>query len=419
MSEELTGNVLVAQAGNPTAVFNASLAGVVTEALNHPCIEEIYGAVGGLPGAMQEDLLDLAEESQQAIRGLRYTPSAALGTSRAEITRPDEFERVLEVFKAHQIEYFFYIGGAEAMATDAQLSAMAEERGLPIRIVGVPKSMENDLPVTDHCPGYASAAKRISSTVKELAIDHASYARHDLVSILEVGGRHTGWLAAAATMAKRRNMPEDPPHLILMPECPLDADMFVTKIQEILHRHPFCLIAAAEGAVDLDGNYLAGSAGLDAFGQHMLTGVGQYLREQIEQRVGGLTILTNQLGAETRAAVTGASQRDNDEAFLCGAAAVQKAVEGTTGRMIALIRGDADTYTAEIITPELAEIGGRTKTFPEAWISEDRVSVSYQFFKYCLPLIEGEVEIPYENGTPKFVEFSGNRVHRLLAAHGA
>ena len=221
---ELVGNVLVGQSGGPTAVINASVAGVVSEALNHECIEEVYGAVNGVLGILQEDLIDLASESQQNIRALRHTPGAALGTCRYKLKKQQDFERVLEVFKAHNIRYFFYCGGNDSQDTADKISKLAQQQGYELRVIGVPKTIDNDLPVTDHTPGYASAVKYIATTVKEMACDNEAMGQHDLVSIIEVMGRSAGWIAAGAALAKRRDQPHDPPHLILLPEVPFNQE---------------------------------------------------------------------------------------------------------------------------------------------------------------------------------------------------
>ena len=218
MSEELEGNCLVAQSGGPTSVINASLAGVVTEALNYECIEEIYGGLNGVLGILNEQIIDLAAESQQNIRGLRYTPGAALGTCRYKLRQQSDFDRVLQVFEAHNIRYFFYAGGNDSQDTADKISKLAQERGYELRVIGIPKTIDNDLVTTDHTPGYGSVIKYIASTVKEIACDNAAMGQHDLVQIIEVMGRSAGWIAAGAALAKRRDDPNAAPHLIYLPE---------------------------------------------------------------------------------------------------------------------------------------------------------------------------------------------------------
>lgn len=417
MSEELTGNVLVAQSGGPTAVINASLAGVVSEALNHGCIEEIYGGLNGIQGILTEDLVDLADESQQVIRGLRYTPASALGTCRYKIKSPEDFDRILDVFKAHNIRFFFYIGGNDSQDTADQISKLAQERGYALRVIGIPKTVDNDLPGTDHCPGYGSVIKYISTTIKEMALDHQAVGQHDFVSIVEVMGRNTGWIAAGSSMAKRRNQPEDPPHIILLPEIAFDAERFLYLIQESLKKNRYCMIVVGEGLVDTDGNYLAAASEADSFGHAPLGGAAEYLRQLVEQRLGGVRVRSNKLGIAQRSATHCSSQTDNDEAYLCGQAAVQAVVDGQTDKMVTLIRTDSEQYGCETGLAPLDGIANQVKTLPATWINEDGVSLSFQFHKYASPLIQGEVKVPFENGVPEFVAISGKQISKELAPY--
>jgi len=207
MAEELVGNCLISQSGGPTSVINASVAGVIAEALNNSCIEEVYGSLNGVLGLLNEDFVDLAAESQQAIRGLRYTPGAALGTCRVKLKKPADFERTLEVFKAHNIRYYFHVGDADSQESAAKISELAKAQAYDLRVIGIPKTIENDMPATDHCPGYGSAIKYIAATVKELSLDAEAMGQGDLVTVVEVMGRNTGWLAAGASLAKRRDHP--------------------------------------------------------------------------------------------------------------------------------------------------------------------------------------------------------------------
>jgi len=414
MSEELIGNVLVAQSGGPTAVINASLAGVVTEALNHGCVEEIYGGLNGIQGILNEELIDLAEESQQAIRGLRYTPGSALGSCRFQLSSEQEYERVLQVLQAHNIRYFFYIGGNDSQDTASKISKMAQMKGYGLRVIGIPKTVDNDLPMTDHCPGYGSVMKYIATTVKEIALDNESMGKHDFVSIIEVMGRNAGWITAGASLAKRRNEVDDPPHLILMPEVRFDPQVFVARVQEVLRKSPYCMVVVGEGLTDQDGNYLAAGASQDSFGHSSLGGVGEYLQDLVEQNLGGVKARSCKLGIAQRAAAHCSSQTDNDEAFLAGAAAVKAAIAGETNKMVTLIRTDSDFYGCETGLAPLEDVANGEKPFPTQWINEDGVSINFQFFKYANPLIQGEVEVPYENGTPKYMTFAGGRVPKEL-----
>lgn len=417
MSEELIGNVLVAQSGGPTAVINASLAGVVTESLNHDCVEEIYGGLNGILGILNEELIDLADESQQNIRGLRYTPASALGTCRYKVKKTEDYERILQVFEAHNIRYFFYIGGNDSQDTADKVSKLAQEKGYQLRVIGIPKTVDNDLVVTDHCPGYGSVIKHLCTTIREMCLDHAGMGQHDLVSIVEVMGRNAGWIAAGATLAKRRNTPEDPPHLIYLPEVPFTVDKFLEDVRNTLKKHPYCMIVVGEGLVDADGNYLNTSSGsTDAFGHSQLGGVGDYLRGLVEQHL-GIKARSAKFGIAQRAAAHCSSQTDNDEAFLCGQAAVIAAMGGETDKMVTLVRGEADHYGCETGLAPLSEIANGVKALPAAWINEDGVSMNYQFTKYAYPFIQGEVEVPYENGVPKYVTLSKSTVGKKLPSY--
>ncbi len=413
MSEELIGNVLVAQSGGPTSVINSSLAGVINEALNHECIEEIYGGVNGILGILQEDLIDLAEESQQSIRALRHTPGAALGTCRYKLRSQLDFERVLQVFEAHDIRYFFYIGGNDSQDTADKISNLARERNYPLRVIGIPKTIDNDLVSTDHCPGYGSVIKYISTTVREISQDSQAMGQHDLVQILEVMGRSAGWIAAGSALAKRRDHPNDPPHLVYLPEVAFSPEKLVEDVRRVLKKERYCFIVVGEGLVDGDGNYVTTEGATDAFGHSQLGGVGDYLKSQIEQHL-EVKVRTNKLGFAQRAAAHCSSLADNNEAYMAGEAAVRAAVDGQTDKMVTLLRGETDFYSCETGLTELGEIANGVKSLPNNWINEDGVSMNYQFFKYALPLIQGEVEVPFENGVPKFAELSFVRVNKTL-----
>jgi len=414
---ELTGNCLVAQSGGPTAVINASVAGVVDEALNHECIEEIYGGLNGVLGILNEDLIDLAEESQQAIRGLRFTPGAALGTCRYKLRKQQDFERVLEVFEAHNIRYFFYAGGNDSQDTANKISKLAQEKGYELRVIGIPKTIDNDLVTTDHCPGYGSVIKHISTLVREMACDHEAMGQGDLVSILEVMGRNAGWIAAGAALAKGRDKPNDPPHLIYLPEVAFSEEKCIEDIRRVLSKERYCMIVVGEGLVDADGNYVqTSSSATDAFGHTQLGGASEYLRDLVETKL-GIKARTAKFGISQRTAATHASKADSDEAYMAGQAAVKAAMDGITDKMVTLVRGESDQYSCETGLADLHDIANGVKMLPKEWINEDGTSMSFQFFKYANPLIQGQVEVPYENGLPKFARFSKSRVQRVLAPY--
>ena len=414
---ELLGNVLVGQSGGPTSVINASVAGIIAEALNHECVEEVYGALNGVLGILQEDLIDLASESQQQIRALRYTPGAALGTCRYKLKKQQDFERVLEVFKAHNIRYFFYIGGNDSQDTADKISKLAQQQAYDLRVIGVPKTIDNDLPGTDHCPGYASAIKYIATSVRELACDNEAMGQGDLVSIVEVMGRSAGWLAAGAALAKRRDHPHDPPHLIYLPEIPFDQAKCLEDIKRILKREKFCQIVVAEGLIDSDGNYVAADAATDAFGHAQLGGAGDALAEIIGANLPGVKVRVAKPGLLQRCAAHSASKTDSDEAYLAGQAAVKAAINGETDKMITLVRGESENYTCETGLAPLAEVANSVKKLPREWINEDGVSMNFQFLRYAQPLLVGEIPIPHDNGVPVFARLDRSRVDKQLGAY--
>lgn len=416
---ELVGNVLVGQSGGPTSVINASVAGIISEALNHECIEEIYGALNGVLGILQEDLIDLASESQQQIRALRHTPGAALGTCRYKLKKQADFERVLEVFKAHNIRYFFYIGGNDSQDTADKISKLAQQQGYELRVIGIPKTVDNDLVSTDHCPGYGSVIKYISTTVREIAADNEAMGQGDLVSIVEVMGRNAGWIAAGAALAKRRDHPHDPPHLIYLPEVAFSTEKFVADVQRVLKREKYCLIVVGEGLVDADGNYVSAAEATDAFGHAQLGGAGDYLRSLVEQNLPGVKARTAKFGIAQRAAAHAGSKTDADEAFLAGQAAVKAAINGETDKMVTLVRGDGDHYTCETGLAPLSDIANGVKKLPREWINEDGVSMNFQFLRYAQPLIQGETPVAYDNGLPVLAKLEKVRVDKTLPAYTA
>lgn len=414
---ELEGNCLVGQSGGPTAVINATLAGVIEEALNYECIEEIYGSLNGVVGILNEEFVDLASESQQAIRGLKVSPGAALGTSRFQFKKQADYDRAIEVFKAHGIRYFFYIGDNDSMATADKLDAAASEQGYELRVIGIPKTIDNDITLTDHTPGYGSAIKYVATTVREMASDSEAVGQGDYVSILEVMGRNSGWIAAGAALCKRRDHPHDPPHLIYLPEVPFRTDKFIEDVQRVLQREKYCVIVVGEGLVDADGNYVSiGSSSIDAFGNVQLGGSGEYLKGLVER---GLKVSARscKLGIAQRTAAHCASKTDVEEAYLAGREAVIAAIEkGESGKMVTLQRGESDVYVCETGLARLSEVSEGTKRIPADWINDDGVSMNYPFIKYATPLIQGEVEVPFENGLPVFTKLKRLRVEKQLPA---
>ncbi len=407
------------QSGGPTSVINASVAGIIAEALNHSCVEEIYGSLNGVLGILQEDLIDLAAESQQQIRALKHTPGAALGTCRYKLKKQTDFDRVIEVFKAHNIRYFFYIGGNDSQDTADKISKTAAQQGYELRVIGVPKTIDNDLAGTDHCPGYGSVVKYLATTVREIACDNEAMGQGDLVSIIEAMGRSAGWIAAGASLAKRRDHPHDPPHIILLPEIPFAQDKVIEDIRRVLKREKYCLIVVAEGLVDSDGNYLAAEAATDAFGHAKLGGAGEALAEIVEAAIPSAKVRVARPGLIQRAAAHCASKTDADEAYLAGQAAVRAAIAGETDKMVTLVRGESDHYTCETGLAPLSEIANGVKKLPREWINEDNVSMNFQFLRYAQPLIQGEVTLPYDTGVPVFARLDKVRIDKSLPAFEA
>jgi len=332
------------------------------------------------------------------------------------LKKASDFDRVLEVFEAHNIRYFFYAGGNDSQDTADKISKLAQERGYALRVIGIPKTIDNDLVSTDHCPGYGSVIKYISTTVKEIACDNAAMGQHDLVQIVEVMGRNAGWIAAGSALAKRRDEPNAAPHLIYLPEVAFTEAKFIEDVQRILKKEPYCLVVVGEGLVDEDGNFVSTSSGSsDAFGHKQLGGAGEYLRGLVEENL-GIKARSVTLGMSQRAAAHVSSQVDNDEAFLAGQAAVRAAIEGETDKMVTLIRGDDDTYTCGTGLAPLSEIANGVKKLPDSWINEDGVSMNFNFYKYALPLIQGEVKVPFEQGVPVFGKLRMERVSQKLGA---
>ena len=429
----LSGNLLVAQSGGPSPVINASLAGIIAEALNHEDeIIEILGGLNGVHGILHEQLIDLAEESQQTLRNLEHTPGAALGTCRYKVKKPEDFDRILQVFEAHNIRFFHYIGGNDSQDTAAKIDQLARERGYDLRVIGVPKTVDNDLPLTDHCPGYGSVAKHIALTVREMSLDNAAMGRNDFVSVLEVMGRNAGWLAAASVLAQRQEKRDDSknatknthyscaaPHIVLLPEVPFNADNFIKRVEEVLKTNLHCFVVVSEGVQDEAGNYLgADTTNTDAFGHAVLGGAGEFLRTLIESRFSGVKSRASKLGITQRAASHNASKTDVEEAKLCGKEAVKAAVKGETGKMVILNRtSNKDQYGVETLLAPLVDIANGVKAFPEKWIGEDKMSIHPDFVRYALPLIQGELQLPYEQGLPRYAQLSAKRVPLKLESY--
>ena len=420
---DLIGNLLVAQSGGPTAVINASVAGVVQEAGKHPeQIEEIYGGLNGILGILNEDLIDIQEEKRSIIEGLKHTPAAALGTCRYKIDfkkKPEkaarDMDRLFEVLQAHNIRYFFYAGGNDSQDTAHKIHEHAVQRGYELRVIGVPKTIDNDLPHTDHCPGFGSVAKYNATTVMEVADDVASMATDDgFCCIIEVMGRGAGWIAASAVLARR--LPNDAPHLILLPEIPFNEEIFLARVKETVAQLKYCIVVVGEGLKKPDGTeFSADSSRLDSFGHPVLSGAADQLAELVTEKLNTKT-RTVKLGYAQRCAAHYASATDAEEAAACGVAAVRAAVDGQSGFMVKIVRTQNSPYRWTTGLQPLGDIANVEHFIPRDWLSEDGLMPNEKFVEYCRPLIEGEVKVPTEGGLPKYVVLEKIPVEKKLPA---
>jgi 6-phosphofructokinase 1 len=420
---ELVGNLLVAQSGGPTSVINSSLAGVIQEAGRHECIEEIYGGANGILGILNEDLVDINDERVKTIEGLRYTPAAALGTCRYKVDfkkKPEkaaqDMNRFFEVCQAHNIRYFFYIGGNDSQDTSHKIHEEAVKRGYEMRVVGVPKTIDNDLPHTDNCPGYGSVVKYNATTVMEVGIDVASMATDDgSCCIIEVMGRSAGWIAAGTVLAKRGN-PANPPHIILLPELVFEEEKFLAKVKETVDAYKYCIVVVGEGIKNAAGEEVgADKTRLDAFGHPVLAGAAEKLKQIVQGKLNTKT-RTVLLGYAQRAAEHCASLTDSNNAYACGEAAVRAAIGGQSGHMVKIIR-DFTSGSLRWTTglQPLSDIANVEHFLPRDWVSEDGFLPNDKFVEYARPLIEGEVKFPVDGGLPKYASLDKSKVEKKLA----
>ncbi len=402
-------------------MINASVAGVVTEAGKHECIEEIYGGLNGIYGILRENLIDLNDEKQKTIEGLRFTPGAALGTCRYKLDfkgQPEkaakDMDRLFEVFNAHNIRFFLYAGGNDSQDTAHKISHEAEKRGYELRVIGIPKTIDNDLPHTDQCPGYGSVIKYNATTVMEIAADIGSMATDDgSCCIIEVMGRRAGWIAAGTVLAKRA--PEDAPHIILLPEVAFDEAKFLAKVKETIAAYKYCVVVVGEGLKDAKGKEVAADKSrVDAFGHPLLSGAADLLAEVVSGKL-NIKTRTVKLGYAQRAAAHFSSKTDNDQAFVAGEAAVRAAVDGKSGYVVKIVRQSDSPYKWTTDLHHLEEIANAERLIPREWISEDGFLPNEQFVTYARPLIEGEVKFQVEGGVPKFAKLSRSPVETILS----
>jgi 6-phosphofructokinase 1 len=411
-------NVFYAQSGGVTAVINASACGVIETARKHKAkLGKVYAGVNGILGALTEDMIDTTAESAKTIAGLRYTPGGAFGSARYKLKGLEqnraEYERLIEVFKAHDIGYFFYNGGGDSMDTAHKVSQLGGELGYPVVCIGVPKTVDNDLPVTDTCPGFGSVAKYVAVSTREAALDVASMARTSTrVFILEVMGRHAGWIAAAAGLAGEKE--GDPPHVILFPEIPFDEAAFLARVKDCVAKYEYCVVVVSEGAKYADGRFLAEAGGKDAFGHAQLGGVAATIAQLVRGKLGFKYhyAIADYL---QRAARHVASKVDVEQAYAVGKAAVELALKGKTAVMPTIVRKSDKPYRWTIGSVSLAEVANKEKMMPRDFVSTDGFAITPACRKYLAPLIRGEDYPPYKEGLPSYVSLRNQRVKRRLA----
>jgi 6-phosphofructokinase 1 len=410
-------NAFYAQSGGVSAVINASACGVIETAMRQSRhIGKVYAGRHGIIGALTEDLIDVSRESRETIRGLKYTPAGAFGSARFKLKGLDqnrsEYERLIEVFRAHDIGYFFYNGGNDSMDTALKVSQLSESLGYPITCVGVPKTVDNDLPHTDCCPGFGSVAKFIAVSTREAGLDVASMARTSTkVFVLEVMGRHAGWIAAAGGLAGRK--PQEPPHIILFPEIPFERAAFLDKVKKSVTDYGYCVIVVSEGAAYPDGTFLADAGTKDAFGHTQLGGVGPVVANMVRE-AHGYKYHWAVADYLQRAARHIASQVDVDQAYAVGKAAVELAVKGVNAVMPIIVRKSSRPYKWIIGHVPLSEVANKEKKMPRDFITEDGFGITAPCRRYLEPLIAGEAYPPYRDGLPAYVHIKGVAARRKL-----
>jgi ATP-dependent phosphofructokinase / diphosphate-dependent phosphofructokinase len=416
MKKHAPKNAFYAQSGGVSAVINASACGVIETALRSRHIGKVYAGRHGIIGALTEDMIDTGKETSAVIRGLRYTPGGAFGSARYKLAGIDknrvQYERLIEVFRAHDIGYFFYNGGNDSMDTAHKVSEIGVQLGYPITCIGIPKTVDNDLAVTDCCPGFGSAAKYIAVATREAALDVESMARTSTkVFVLEVMGRHAGWIAAAGGLAGERT--GDAPHIILFPEISFDRTAFLSKVKSCVERYGYCVVVVSEGVRHADGNFLAEAGTKDAFGHAQLGGVGPVVA-QMTQEAFGYKFHWAVADYLQRSARHIASKVDVEQAYAVGKAAVQFALQGKNAVMPTIVRKSSTPYRWTIGEAPLAAIANQEKKVPRHFITEDGFGITPACRSYLLPLIGGEDYPPYRRGLPAYVALKGVNVPKRL-----
>jgi ATP-dependent phosphofructokinase / diphosphate-dependent phosphofructokinase len=411
-------NIFYAQSGGATAVINASAFGVISSARKH-CgqIGKVYAGKNGILGALNEELIDTSLMSDSEVQALLHTPSSAFGSCRYKLRDQEqddsEYRRLIEVFEAHNIGYFFYNGGGDSQDTAFKVSQISHNMGYPITCIGIPKTIDNDLAFTDCCPGFGSVAKYIAVSTQEVALDVACMsATSTKIFILEVMGRHAGWIAAASGLGKKSDA--GAPHIILFPEIAFDKENFLQATQQAVENHGYCVIVASEGICDTEGKFVSQARSSDAFGHSQLGGVAPHLAEMIQQRHGYKYhwAVADYL---QRAARHIASQTDLDQAAALGSAAVEYALAGENNVMLTIERLSDAPYRWRIGTAPLCEVANVEKPMPKSFISACGYEITDECRTYLSPLIEGEAYPPYKNGIPDYLELDLNTIEKKLS----
>ena len=410
-------NAFYAQSGGVTAVINASACGVIETARAHPDkIGKIYAGRNGIIGALTEELIDTSLESAADIAALRTTPSGAFGSCRYKLKSVEQhraqYERLIEVFKAHDIGYFFYNGGGDSADTCLKVSQLSETMGYPLQAIHVPKTVDNDLPLTDTCPGFGSVAKYVATSMLEAGFDVASMARTSTkVFVMEVMGRHAGWITAACGLAGEQA--GEPPHILLFPEIPFDEDSFIARVKECVEKYDYCTIGVSEGLLDKAGNLMAESGTKDAFGHAQLGGIGPQIAALVNAKLGYKYhwAVADYL---QRAARHIASKTDVDQAYAVGKAAVEMALAGKNSVMASIRRLSDKPYTWDIVDVPLSQVANVEKMMPREFITPDGYGITDACRAYLAPLIEGEDAPPYKNGLPDYVRLQNITVAKKL-----
>lgn len=410
-------NAFYAQSGGVTSVINASACGVIETARQHRgVIGKVLAGRNGIIGALEEDLIDTSRESAATIRGLMQTPAGAFGSCRHKLKSLEdnraEYERLIDVFKAHNIRYFFYNGGGDSADTCLKVSTLSETLGYPMQAIHIPKTIDNDLPLTDNSPGFGSVAKYVAISTREAALDVASMcASSTKVFILEVMGRHAGWIAAAAGLAAEQE--GDAPHCILFPEIAFDQEKFLAKVQKAVKRYGYCVVVASEGAQTADGRFLSEAGTRDAFGHAQLGGLAPTLAGMVKAELGYKYhwAVADYLQRSARHI---ASQTDLDQAYAVGKAAVEMAVAGKNAVMPAIVRGRGKRYSWKIADVPLSQVANVEKKMPRNFISRDGFAITEAARDYLAPLIAGEAYPSYRRGLPQYVRLKNVALARKL-----